>query len=116
MQIIVVRRDLVSAMNWPMGSVIAQACHACVAVVHEHRDDADVAAYLAAGNLDAMRKVVKEVKGEPQLRALAEQLSAEGIAHRVWLEQPENFPTAIALKPYPASRVKPLLKKYQLFK
>ena len=115
-QFVVVRRDLLKTLEWPVGSVIAQACHACLAVAWEHRDDADVAAYLAAGRIDAMRKVVKEVKGEPQLRALAAKLEAEGVAHRVWCEQPENFATAIALKPYPASRVKPLLKKYQLFK
>ena len=33
-----------------------------------------------------------------------------------WMEQPENIPTAIALKPYRRNHVAPLLKKYQLFK
>jgi len=32
------------------------------------------------------------------------------------MEQPENIPTAIALKPCARSRVAPLLKKYSLFK
>ena len=73
-----------------------------------------LASYL--GELDSMRKVVKECKGEPQLRTLADKLTSEGIAHKMWLEQPENIPTAIALKPYPRSKVQPLLKKYQLFK
>ena len=45
-----------------------------------------------------------------------EKLRQEGIAHTLWLEQPENFPTAVALKPYPRERVASLLKKYQLFK
>ena len=35
---------------------------------------------------------------------------------QLWIEQPENIPTAVALKPYPRSVVAPLLKKYQLFK
>ena len=113
-QFVVVRRDLLKTLEWPVGSVIAQACHACLAVAWEHRDDADVAAYL--GDLDSMHKVVKECKGEPQLKTLAEKLTAEGIAHKLWIEMPENIPTAIALKPYPRSRVVPLLKKYQLFK
>ena len=46
----------------------------------------------------------------------ADALRAAQVPHKVWLEQPENLPTAIALKPYPGSKVKPLLKKYQLFK
>jgi peptidyl-tRNA hydrolase len=115
-QFVVVRRDLLKTLDWPVGSVIAQACHACVAVVQQHLNDEDVQAYVAPSNLDSMYKVVKEVKGEPQLRTLAEKLTAEGIAHKLWVEQPEAFPTAIALKPYPRSRVAPLLKKYQLFK
>ena len=115
-QFVVVRRDLLKTLEWPVGSVIAQACHACLAVAWEHKDDPDVVRYLAPENVDAMHKVTKEVKGEPQLRTLADKLKAEGIAYKLWTEQPENIPTAIALKPYPASRVKPLLKKYQLFK
>ena len=65
---------------------------------------------------DRMTKVVKECKGERQLLALAEKLRAESIEHKLWTEQPENLPTAIALKPSPRSAVAPLLKKYQLFK
>ena len=113
-QFVVVRRDLLKTMEWPVGSVIAQACHACTAATVAHLDDAHVRAYLA--DVDHMRKVVKECKGETQLLALADALRAAQVPHKVWLEQPENLPTAIALKPYPGSKVKPLLKKYQLFK
>ena len=140
-QFVVVRRDLLTSLSWPVGSVIAQACHACTAVSWSCRDDADVQAYLQAE--DSMTKVVKECKGEKQLLALAgapgalaagsrthplvgtrrppylpaaEKLRAESIEHKVWMEQPENIPTAIALKPCARSRVAPLLKKYSLFK
>ena len=64
-QFVVVRRDLLKSMEWPVGSVIAQACHACLAVCWEQRDDPDVVRYL--GNVDSMHKVVKECKGEAQL-------------------------------------------------
>ena len=113
-QFVVVRRDLLKTMEWPVGSVIAQACHACTAATVAHLDDAHVRAYLA--DVDHMRKVVKECKGETQLLALADALRAAEVPHKVWLEQPENLPTAIALKPSPRSAVAPLLKKYQLFK
>lgn len=114
-QYVIVRRDLLKPpLDWPVGSVIAQACHACLAVVWEHREDPEVVAYLAA--TDSMHKVVKECKGEPQLRTLAARLAAEGVAHKLWIEQPEGIPTAIALKPYPRSRVQHVVKKFQLLK
>ena len=113
-QFIVVRRDLLKSMDWPVGSVIAQACHASTAVIFEQRSDPDVIAYLS--DLGNMHKVVKECKGETQLLTLVEKLAAEGLAHKLWTEQPENIPTAVALKPYPRSRVAPILKKYNLFK
>ena len=45
-----------------------------------------------------------------------EKLTAESIEHKLWTEQPENTPTAIALKPYPRSRVAPLVKKFSLYR
>merc|ERR1712060_7146 len=103
-------------MEWPVGSVMSQACHACLAVAWENKDDPDTQEYLAVENIDSMHKVCKEVKGEAQLLTLCDKLKAEGILHKLWMEQPEGIPTAIALKPYPRSRVAPMLKKYQLFK
>jgi len=32
-QYIVMRKDLVNTLKWPLGSVISQACHAVVAVI-----------------------------------------------------------------------------------
>ena len=105
MQFVVVRRDLLKDMEWPVGSVIAQACHACTAALWAHRNDACVQEYVSEQAIGAMHKVVKECKGETQLRTLADKLKAEGIAHWLWMEQPENLPTAIALKPYPREQV-----------
>ncbi|KAK6912437.1 hypothetical protein RJ641_022038 [Dillenia turbinata] len=36
-------------------------------------------------------QVTLEVKGEPQLVNLSENLTADGIAHKLWTEQPENY-------------------------
>jgi peptidyl-tRNA hydrolase len=115
-QFIVLRRDLLKTMEWPVGAVVSQACHASLAAVWENQDDADVRAYLSPERINDMHKVTKEVKGEAQLRTLSEKLTQEGILHKLWQEQPENTPTCVALKPYRRSRVAPLLKKYQLFK
>ena len=65
--------DLLKTMEWPVGSVMSQACHACLAVTWENKDDPDVIAYLAPENIDSMHKVCKEVKGEPQRKPKCEQ-------------------------------------------
>jgi len=117
---VVLRRDLWASPDpdpatpgpWSLGSVSAQACHAATACLWEHRGDADVQAYCA--DLDGMRKAVLEVKGEAQLRNLGAKLAAAGIAHRLWVEQPEGFPTALATKPYRKSVVGPHVRKLQL--
>ncbi|CAI7876541.1 unnamed protein product [Closterium sp. NIES-54] len=54
-QHVVIRRDLIEALQWPLGSVITQGCHASVAVLWQHRDHPNVLKY--CGQLDSMRKV-----------------------------------------------------------
>lgn len=56
-QYIAVRGDLVE--KWPVGAIIAQACHASTAVLHMFREDACTQQYLA--DLDRMHKVVLKV-------------------------------------------------------
>uniref|UniRef100_A0A0E0KUU1 peptidyl-tRNA hydrolase n=1 Tax=Oryza punctata TaxID=4537 RepID=A0A0E0KUU1_ORYPU len=121
-QYVVLRRDLADA--WPLGSVVAQGCHAAVAAVWAHRDHPDTAAYCGPDNLDRMHKafldsrtdwlVTLEVKGETQLKNLAEKLEAAGVRHKVWIEQPENIPTCIATAPCPKSQVSSFFKKLKL--
>ncbi|XBI94388.1 hypothetical protein VPH35_031030 [Triticum aestivum] len=113
-QYVVLRRDLADA--WPLGSVVAQGCHAAVAAVWAHRDHPDTAAYCAPGNLDSMHKVTLEVKGETQLKNLAEKLEAAGVRHKLWIEQPENIPTCIATAPCPKSQVASFFRKLKLCK
>nr|CAB3488182.1 unnamed protein product [Digitaria exilis] len=117
-QYVVLRRDL--ADTWPLGSVVAQGCHAAVAAVWAHRDHPDTAAYCGPDNLDRMHKacstVTLEVKGETQLKNLAEKLQAAGVRHKLWIEQPENIPTCIATAPCPKSQVSSFFKKLKLCK
>jgi hypothetical protein len=61
-------------------------------------------------------QVVLEVKGEVQLLNLSEKLGAAGISHKLWVEQPENFPTCLATKPYRRSEAGQHFKKLQLCK
>ena len=63
-----------------------------------------------------LAQVVLEVKGEPQLRALSAKLAAAGVAHKLWVEQPEDFATCLATAPAPKSRVAPHVRKLKLCK
>ena len=56
-QYIVLRKDLLTSMQWPLGSVIAQACHASTAALWLNRDNAFTNAYCEGQNLDHMHKV-----------------------------------------------------------
>ncbi|KAK2856023.1 hypothetical protein Q5P01_004758 [Channa striata] len=113
-QYVVVRSDLVHQLSWPLGAVITQACHAATAAVHLRYSDPDTQRYLA--ELDSMHKVVLGVPDEAALRSLSENLTQAGVFHKLWIEQPENIPTCLALKPCPKETVQPLLRKFKLFK
>ncbi|XP_054015455.1 putative peptidyl-tRNA hydrolase PTRHD1 [Hylaeus anthracinus] len=113
-QYVVVRGDLLKTMGWPIGAIIAQACHACTAVTHLFYNDNYTQAYLA--NLDDMHKVVLEIPDETSLHTLCSKLKSDDIDHKLWFEQPENIPTCLATKPYPKDKVKSYFKKYKLLK
>jgi len=54
-QYVVVRTDLVTAMDWSIGSIIAQACHATTVSTQIYKDDPHTKKYLE--DLDNMHKV-----------------------------------------------------------
>jgi peptidyl-tRNA hydrolase len=57
-QYVLVRADLRG--TWPLGAIIAQACHACTAVIYQFRNDENVVMYTT--DMDNMHKCVLEVK------------------------------------------------------
>ena len=56
------------------------------------------------------------VPGEQQLQSLSADLEWNGIQHKLWVEQPEDFPTCLATKPYPKTDIQSYFKKFKLFK
>lgn len=56
-QYIVLRKDLWTELHWPLGSVIAQACHASTAALWLSKESAATASYCAPDKLDNMHKV-----------------------------------------------------------
>ena len=61
-------------------------------------------------------KVVLEVKGEQQLQNLSSRLTDNSIAHKLWVERPENFVTCLATVPCSKAEVQQHFKKFQLCK
>lgn len=113
-QYVVVRTDLMTTLAWPLGAVIAQACHASTAVAHLYHEEENMQRYLA--DLDNMHKVVLGVESETKLQNLSEKLHEAAIDHKLWIEQPEDIPTCLVTKPYPKEEVSKLFKKLKLFK
>ncbi|KAJ3002701.1 UNVERIFIED_CONTAM: peptidyl-tRNA hydrolase domain-containing protein 1 [Siphonaria sp. JEL0065] len=111
---IIVRKDLAKTLNWPMGAVIGNACHAATAVLHKYRDEQRVIEYMA--DLEGLRKVVMETKNEGSLEKVEAALKEKGLLYHKWVEQPEGIPAAIATAPYFREDVQDCLKKCQLFR
>ena len=61
-------------------------------------------------------QVVLEVKGETQLLNLASKLQEAGVQHKLWIEQPENFPTCLATAPLQKDSLQQHFKKLKLCK
>ncbi|XP_026485362.1 putative peptidyl-tRNA hydrolase PTRHD1 [Vanessa tameamea] len=113
-QYILLRSDLFKDLGWSVGALVAQACHASTAALHIFKEDEHTIQYL--NDLDNMHKVVLEVPNEESLKKTAEKLRENSISHKLWIEQPENIPTCIALKPYPKEEVKKYVNKFKLYK
>ncbi|KAL8591736.1 hypothetical protein ACOMHN_032278 [Nucella lapillus] len=113
-QYVVVRGDLIKVQKWPLGALIAQACHASSAAIHLFYSAQDTQQYLA--DLDRMHKIVLEAKDEASLSELAKALTSSEIDHKLWVEQPENYPTCLATRPYPKDAVQQYFKQFKLFK
>lgn len=58
-QYVIVNKEIITKLGWPLGAVIAQACHATTAVANQFKEDTDVKTYF--GDIDNMHKVVLEV-------------------------------------------------------
>ena len=56
-QYLVLRKDLWTSLEWPLGSIIAQACHASTAALWLSKDTTETSAYCSPDKLDHMHKV-----------------------------------------------------------
>ncbi|KAK8789857.1 hypothetical protein WA158_006637 [Blastocystis sp. Blastoise] len=113
-QYIILRKDLIDNKKWTQGALMAQACHASTSAIWLWKEDIDVQKYMS--DLDNMHKILLQVSNEDELRSISKLLSDNKICHKLWIEQPENIPTALAIKPYHKSIFGCLLQKLKLFR
>ncbi|KAJ2398498.1 hypothetical protein GGI23_003200 [Coemansia sp. RSA 2559] len=111
---IVIRKDLIRTLNWPLGSVVAQGCHATAAALWKHQDDERVKQYMS--DLDTMHKVTMETKNEASLLKVAASLKEKNVPFYLWIEQPENMPTCLATVPVVRSDLGDSMKKCSLMR
>ncbi|SCP05158.1 peptidyl-tRNA hydrolase PTRHD1, putative [Plasmodium ovale] len=114
-QYVLVNKEILDK-KWPLGSIIAQACHACIAVIAENFDDQVVKEYVSPENINNMHKVILKIDDTNELKNLASILDKESMKYRIWTEYPDNVMTALAVKPYYKITVKNYFKKYALLK
>lgn len=110
-QYLLVRNDLV---NYPTGALIAQAVHASTLALFEHPDEV-VQAYLSLR--EQMTTVVLQCT-RAELVELDQYLTEHQIKHALWIEHPENEPTALALHPLPKTHwvVRERLKRFRVYR
>jgi peptidyl-tRNA hydrolase len=114
-QYILLRRDLKKMKNYNDGAIIAQACHASTAIIYKTINDELTKIYF--NDLDRMHKIILGIDGgENELNQLNCLLKENSIEHYLWIEQPENIPTAIAVKPYYKKDIEQFFSKYKLYR
>lgn len=57
-----------------------------------------------------------QAKDEHQLKSISEALSQDKMDHKLWIEQPENYPTCLVTKPYTKEHIQKYFKKLKLLK
>ena len=115
---IVLRKDLLTALHWPLGAVAVQAAHAATKCVADFAPDPMVQRYLSAANRDAMRKVMCSADSSEELLRIGDNLRQSGVDFSLWVEQPEGIATCLATKPAPKSALKSVrtLRQLPLFR
>lgn len=108
-QYIVVRGDL----DWPRGSLMANASHASVAAIYKTIETDSTKKYL--NYLEDMHKIVLKAENLNELESVELKLKENKISHYKWIEKPEMMPTALATAPLSKLLLKSYFRKLKLF-
>lgn len=108
---IIFDRQLLDNPSWPLGPLLTQASHATAAIIARTISSSrQTQEYTSAENLPVMHTVALQTRSKgplSDLTKLSEELARvkktyegdEFPDHHLWIEQPENIPTCIAIAP-----------------
>ncbi|CAO1629705.1 unnamed protein product [Sympodiomycopsis kandeliae] len=125
---IIMSKSLIGSKEWSLGPLLAQASHASTAIIAQgiQSNDKNTLEYTSTANLLKMHKVLLQTGSKgygSDLLQLSQKLKEAQDEdntfprHHLWIEQPENVPTCIAIAPNrkPAA-LKKILNKCSLLR
>ena len=62
------------------------------------------------------KQKIDENTATNEIIKIDDKLTEGTIDHKLWIEQPENFPTCLAVRPYPKDQVQKFFKGLKLYK
>lgn len=118
LQYVIVRKDILPKnMNsgaFSLGACMAQACHAATAAIVQSFSDSNTQEYLKS--IGDMTVCVLGVEDGNELTSLSEKLAGNDIQFHLWIEKPEDVPTALATVPVTKEHVFPILGHLKLLR
>lgn len=107
---LIIDRNLIGDPHWTLGPLLAQASHATAAIIARTLPTCpQTQEYVSSENLPNMHKVTLKTASKgagADLRELSKKLDEakselgnDFPEHHLWIEQPENIPTCIAIAP-----------------
>lgn len=109
-QYILVRTDL----KWGTGATIAQACHASSASIYKTLNNPSTIKYLS--DLENMHKIILKADKLDDILNVETRLKEANIPYHLWIEQPENVASSLAVSPQPKNLVQAIFRHLKLFK
>ena len=115
LQYVILRKDLVGKKSsFSLGANMAQACHAAGAAIFKTFTSPHTTEFLSS--LEDMTVCVLSIESAAELEAIGIVLKQNDIPFHLWIEKPENIPTALATAPMPKDIVFPYVSHLKLLR
>lgn len=85
-----------------------------MAAITKFRDHPDTQSYISLENLPHMCKVLKGCKRNADFEEFIKVLDERKLDYYLWLEDPGQIPTCVALRPYERLEVRELMRQFPL--
>lgn len=117
-QYVILRNDLLPKRSnsgaFSLGACIAQGCHAATAALFKSYSDISTTAFLESTS--DMTVCVLGVENVTELIELSRKMEESKITCHLWIEKPEDIPTALATAPVSKEVASPILGHLKLLR